>query len=249
VLFAQSIESQMDMRNERIRVGLTTMSSEPTDATNPTHGTTSRSIISLLLVAHLFFVGVCLLGNFAPSSLLIQVLDKFKFYTRLLNFDLNYTPYHLTHADESDVDHRIEVLPTGKDASRAGDWILLSSEGFRGCDSYKRYQRMAATWAYQAQNEGDPAIFAQTIGTYFARERNILPAQVRCRRHFLQSRTEITGGTAARRDPDDASYFSVVYAANTIVGESGHVGVVRIDEAGQVAQPTGERRSAPTKKP
>jgi hypothetical protein len=196
-----------------------------------------RTLVNFLLVVHLFFLAVCLSANYAPSRLQFTILTKFRPYTRLLNFDLNFTPYYLTHAGESDVDHRIEVLPAEADETRADAWIVLPSGGFRGSEAYKRYQRLGFIWALQAQTDGEPALFAQAIGTHFARQQGIKPKQIRCRRHFLQSMEDIRGGTAARRNPNDPSFFAVVYAANAIVSENGYVEVVRIDEAGQVAQP------------
>lgn len=197
-----------------------------------------RTVLTLLLIFHIFLVGASISSNYAPSDLQFQIVSRFKPYTRLFNFDLNFTPYHLTHATEADVDHRMEILPEGKDERMASDWLALPDRGFRGGDAYKRYQRLGATWAFQAQNNGEPATFAQAIGTHFARQWNIKPKQIRCRRHFLQSREDIAEGTPARRDPNDPSYFVVVYAANAIVSESGYVEVVRVDDASQVAQPT-----------
>ena len=198
-----------------------------------------RTLLTLAILVHTFFVAIAVASNFAPSNLQYQILFRFRPYTRLFNFDLDFTPYYLTHATEADVDHRIEVLPQGKSASTSGDWIVLPPPMFRGCDSYKRYQHLASTWAFEAVNGGEPAVFAQAIGTHFARERKTPPQQIRCRRHFLQSQQDIIQGTPARRDPNDPSFFAVVYAANAIVSDNGYVEVVRIDEASQVAQPTG----------
>jgi hypothetical protein len=92
-------------------------------------------------------------------------------------------------------------------------------------------------------NELEPAVFAQSIGTHFARERDIRPQQVRCRRHYLQSREDLTGGTAARRNAQDPSFFAAIYTANAIVSDTGYVDVVKVDEASQVALPTGQNNA------
>lgn len=196
-----------------------------------------RSILSLFLFMHLFLAAIAVASNLAPAAWQMQVLSRFRMYTRLLNFDLNGARYHLTHATEVDVDHRAEVLPAGAEASDAGQWLVLPGGGWRGTESYQRSQRLAWRWAAEAQYEGDPALYAQALGTYFVRQRGVEPAQLRCRRHFLQSQEEVTSGTAARRNPEDPSFFTTVYAANAIVSESGLVEVVRIDDVGQVAQP------------
>ncbi len=192
----------------------------------------SQTLISLLIFGHFFFVFVALSSNYARSGLTRTLLSRFAFYSRLFNFDLDYTPYHLTHGSDEDVDHRIEVL-----AKDAEDWVVLPDGGLRGHDAYKRYQRFAAAWAFHGQNDGQPALFAQAVGTHFSRQRGIAPKQVRCRKHFQQAREEIEGGTPAQRDPNGPSRFSVSYAANAIVNDNGSVDVIRVEEAGQVAAP------------
>lgn len=194
----------------------------------------SRPWLSVAIIAHFFFVLVCLGSNFARSELAGTLLDRFAPYTRLFNFDLDFTPYHLTHGSEADVNHRLEVLPQGSD-----EWIVLPSEGFRGADGFQRYQRLAAIWNFHATNEGQPAVFAQAIGSHFSIQRHTPPRQIRCRRHYLQPREEVSGDTPAQRDPDDPSRFAVVYAANAIVNPNGWVDVIKIEETGQVALPVG----------
>jgi hypothetical protein len=191
-----------------------------------------RNVVSLLLFAHLFFVFVALGSNYARSGLTDSLLNRFAVYCRLFNFDLDFTPYHLTHGTDADVDHRIEVLPQNVE-----DWTVLPSSGFPGSDSYKRYQRFAAIWAYHSANEGEPAVFAQAVGNHFSRQRDISPRQIRCRKHFQQPREDLAGGTAAQRDPNDPMRFAVAYAANAIVNSDGSVDVVRVEETGQVAVP------------
>lgn len=191
-----------------------------------------HSFVSLLIFGHLFFVFVALGSNYVRSPLTDTVLDRFAFYTRLLNLDLNYTPFHLTHGTDMDVDHRIEVLPRDGDA-----WLTLPGEGFRGADSYKRYQRYASTWAYQAAADLEPALFARAVGTHYSQQREIAPRQIRVRKHFQQSREELASGTASQRDPDAPSRFAVSYAANAIVNPNGSVDVVKVEETGQVAVP------------
>ena len=130
------------------------------------------------------------------SDLTRVLLDRFAVYTRLLNFDLDFTPYHLTHGTESDVDHRIEVLPQGSE-----EWQVLPIEGFRGVDGFQRYHRLASIWSFHATNEGQPALFAQAVGNHCSLQRGVVPRQIRCRRHYLQPREEVIGGTPAMRDP------------------------------------------------
>jgi hypothetical protein len=143
----------------------------------------------------------------------------------------------LTHGTDEDVDHRIEVLADGS------SWEVLPAGGMRWHDSYKRMQRFAANWAFHALNEGQPALFAQAVGTRYSRQ-GFAPKQVRCRKHFQQGPDELTGGTAAQRDPDDPSRFSVPYAANIVSRGNGLVEVIRVEEAGHAAAPVTSAGSA-----
>lgn len=208
-----------------------------------------RSTVNLLLFLHLFVVAVALSGNFAPSGLQRRLLEVFAPYTRTLNFDLNYTPYYLTRGTEADVDHRIEILPRGASEARAEDWLSLPDVGLRGGERYQRYQRLAATFAFLAADDTVAGQLAQAIGTHFSRRERTVPAQIRCRSHFLQSMEVVGGGNANERDPYNAIYYRVPYAANCVVGRDGLVSIVKIDEASQVARPNLNRDSSTNRPP
>ncbi|MFV1965091.1 MAG: hypothetical protein ACC628_06680 [Pirellulaceae bacterium] len=197
-------------------------------------------MISLLVFAHFFFVFVAVSSNLAPSELQSRLLARFAFYTRLFNLDLNFTPYHLTHGPLEDGDHRIELLPEGEDAEEPENWIVLPDVGTRGSDRYHRYQRLAKVMSFFAQEEDIPAFLAQAAAAHFVHQRDMQPSQIRCRKHLAQRRDAIVGGTAAQRDPNDASYFQVTYDARCVVSEDGSVHVSKVSEASQVAQPTAE---------
>lgn len=214
-------------------------SKSPGSSATPPATSPWQTILSLLIVFHLFFVFLALGSNYSRSSLTYDLLNRFAFYTRLFNFDLDFTPYHLTHGTDADVDHRSEVLAKGSE-----EWIVFPRGGFRGADSYKRQQRFAAMWAFQALNGGQPALFAQALGNYVSRQQHLVPQQVRCRKHFQQPREDVAGGTAAQRDPEDPSRFSVAYTANVIVNADASVDVIRVEETGQVAVPVNSAGNA-----
>jgi len=209
------------------------------DSEQRTAISTSRSLISLLIFAHFFFVFVAVAGNLAPSELQLRILARFAFHTRLFNFDLNATPFHLTHATLEDVDHRIEVLPEGADVADSDRWIVLPDVGVRGSDRYQRYQRLARVMSFFAEEEEVPALLAQATGASFLRQRGTRPKQIRCRKHMLQRWDVIRGGTPAQRDANSPEYFQVAYDARCVLsGDS--VGVVKLAEASQAAQPAAE---------
>jgi hypothetical protein len=198
-----------------------------------------RTALSLGLIIHLFLAFVAMTANLAPvySRAQARVLTNFSLYTRLLAVDLNFTPFYWTHASADDVDHRIGVLPAGKRPEVDSDWIHLPDAGIRGSDRYQRYLRLARTWSLMSQQDDITAAIAKSIGTSFLEQRQVRPARVRCQRHMLQSWESIRGGTQTQRNPDDPSYFQVAYDANLVISRNGTVSVVKLAEAGEIAQP------------
>jgi hypothetical protein len=220
---------------------------------------TQRTLISLCLIVHLFFVVLATTANFVASPLQSRLLDRFALYTRLLHLDRSFAaedleprpfrlttaPDYLTHAEPQDVDHRIEVLPQAANADADGEWLVLPAPGFHGGEDYQRQQRLARLMASVSEDEAVVGRLAQSIGANFARQRETPPRQVRCRRHMLQPMEAIAGGTPEQQDAWSPLFFRTVYAANVLVLDGG-VQIVKIDDASQVAPPTAEgtRRDA-----
>ena len=198
-----------------------------------------RTVVSLLLIVHLFLAAVAMSANLAPaySSFQRRILSVFACYTQLFGVDLNFTPFYWTHATLEDVDHRIEVLVEGRQAERDQDWIVLPDAGLRGSDRYHRYQRLGRVWGLLSQRDDLTATLAQGVGSSFREQRGIQPRRVRCRRHMLQGWEVSRSGTNAQRNPDDPSYFQVAYDANLVISRNGDVSVVKIAEAREIAQP------------
>ncbi len=204
----------------------------------------TRSIITLLLVLHLIIVAVALSGNYLRSPLQARFLDVLRPYAQLLNFELDFLPYQLTHATAADVDHRIEVLPEGADPDDADAWRGLPDRGFRGGERYHRYQRLARLMAFLAEqgaSETAVSMIGRSVAENFVQQQDVRTDRIRCRRHMLQPAEAVRGGTAEQRNPNDPSYFRTLYDASTIVDDSGRVDLVKIDAADEVARPdTGE---------
>jgi hypothetical protein len=191
-----------------------------------------RTLISLLIVVHLFFVFVSLHANYSRSQLLGRILRRFGFYTQLLNLDPDFKPYYLTHATEADVDHRIEILPVGE-----ARWHTLAAQGWAAAAEHARLQRLAAAMAYVAEDESAAARLAQAVGEHVLHQRGLAPRQIRVRRHMLQDWEVIRSGTARERDPDSEVYFRTPYIVGCVVSGDGRVQVVRMAGTGEVAQP------------
>lgn len=205
---------------------------------------TVRSLVSLFLVLHLLCLVIAFASSVAPSPLQLRLLGVLRPYVRVLNFELPYSQYNLTQASELDVDHRLEILPQGRDENDPDSWIRLPDRGFRGGERYKRYQRLAQQMGrFNQLSMMMPDMgavvgkLAQAVAAHFLYQRETKPQQVRCRRHFLQSIDAITRGSKEERDPYSRTFFRVAYAANVVVDEAGNVSVVKIEMASEVARP------------
>jgi hypothetical protein len=199
-------------------------------------GAGTQSLLSLLIFCHLFCVLVALSGSLMPSALQSRLLRLFSPYTQLLNFDLNYTPMHLTQGTLEDVDHQLEVLPAGQDENDGSAWIALPEAGPRHGERYQRYERLAAAMALSADRD-TAGLLARSVAGNVWHQDGVKLQQVRCRKHLLQGMDAVSGGTPEQRDPASALYFREAYRVNVIVTSDGQVEVVRAEKTSQVARP------------
>ena len=196
-----------------------------------------RTVVSLVLFIHLFLVFLCLTSNLSISMVQSRLLGVFGPYTQFLNLDLNFTPYHLTHATINDVDHRIEVLPKGADENDDEQWTVLPDVGLQGSDRRQRYQRLAHVLSVLAEQDAASGAIAKDVGEYFYHHRSVEPVQLRGRRHLLQPWQAINSATADERDANSSRYYQDSYRANLIVNKNGSVDVAKRGASGEVAQP------------
>jgi hypothetical protein len=195
---------------------------------------TTRTIVSLLLFVHLFCLFVVLSANLVPSPLQRQLVSAVATYARLLNFDPNFTRYHLTHGVEDDDDHFVEVsLAESPDAPLA----RLPAVGLRSGLRSRRYQTLAAALAFYASREVDSvsAEFAKAIGAYVIRQHNASRVVVRCRWHRSLPLAPEQQGASGSSDPFDASLYETVYEADVWLEPDGSVQVLKKSSPREVA--------------
>ena len=221
-----------------------------------------RTTLSLLLFVHLFCVLSAVGSNHqAQSPLQQRLLLKLRFYTQLLDFDLDNTPYHLT-SGAPDADHFVELELIG--AGGESETIVLPGGGARGeprraaqtdgavagtfragprsGNRYKRFQLLADRMAYFAESEEDnaTALFAQAIARHFFAVRGAERGVIRCRQHELQSMEAVDDGRRQQVDPYSALYYHTLYEADVLQTDNGPVNVVKRAATGETA-PTESR--------
>jgi hypothetical protein len=210
-----------------------------------------QSLGSVLLFAHLFFLAVSLSANQAPSAMQNRLLSVFRPYIRLLNFDVAFVRFHLTHASGIDAEHRIEYLPAGANAQDADAWVPLM-DGARGSDRLARYQRLGDLLAMLGSSEEGTASaeVVSAVGTHLVKQAEQPVDQIRSRRHLLQSPEDLTGANLDRRDPNDPSFFQEVYRAQVVDLGGERLGVQKVESLGQVAPSvSGRKRTQKTNEP
>ena len=200
-------------------------------------GEVVRGFVSLALLIHGFLIFLAMSANIAPSDLQAALISKTRWHLQLLNFQLDYTPYHLTHADISDVDHRIEVLPDGGDENNDADWLVLPDAGWRGGERHKRYQRFAELATLFVEREEMTGLLTQSVAANMLHQQGIRPSQVRYRQHLLQNPEMVKSGTPEQRDPNSRLFFRTPYAANVLIFGEDQIQLVKKDAAAEVASP------------
>lgn len=197
-------------------------------------GETSRTVISFLLFVHCFCVFVVLSSNYVQSPIQQRAVALVAPYTRLLNFDPNFTRFHLTHAAEEHDDHVIEVtLPDSPDEPL----VRLPDDGWRGGDRFKRFQRLATAMAFAANREYDSVSgeYAKAIGDRVMAERDMDRVVVRCYR--IPPRPMPGDGLEAesRESGQDRANYESIYEADVWMADDGTVQLLKKSSRREVA--------------
>lgn len=215
------------------------MAAEPESKADPNGPSeNARTAISLVLFVHLFCVFLSLSAFLSRSRVQDQLLRFFRPYVETLNLSMRFTPpYFLSHGDLTDVDHRIEVLPEGADATRNESW-LAPERGWRGGERLRRYQRLGVVLGFLSERDDPAALVAGDVASRMIAEGQKVQ-QIRCRQHMLQYWERVSNGTAAERNPNDASYFRVPYLADVGEAKGGKATISKTStERRDVASPT-----------
>ncbi len=206
----------------------------------------TRSIISLLLVVHLFCVFTVLASTYLRSTLQSRLVSIFGVYTELLAFDPGqFIPYFYTHGRTRDDDavFSLDLYPAG-DVPVAQRQLIKTvffpEGGSNWLGERRRTIRLAQQLAYFADPEVDrddlAAEIARGVGSRVMREHGAQAAVLRCTRRLSQP-LDLT--TLFRDFPADhpaaPAYDELLYEADVYFDEDGQVQAIRRQAAAEVA--------------
>ena len=186
-----------------------------------------RTTISLLLFMHLFCLGVVLSSSFLPSELQRRLVSVVAPYTKSLHLDPNFLPFQLTNGEDGLTRlHQWQVVRDGVIVNRFPSDAMAG--GFNR-DRIDMYARVGAFYATDTDSEV-PAAMARGIANYvFAEQESAQPVVVRCVRYFDDGDYETA--------PVDSPAYSVIYAADVWIAESGEINVLKQMDARRAAPP------------
>ncbi|HAN96892.1 MAG TPA: hypothetical protein DCQ98_05405 [Planctomycetaceae bacterium] len=193
------------------------------ETSEPTLGSTSRSVISLLLVIHLFAIAITFFSVLEPAPLQQRLLGILAPYLQLMNFDLDYAPYYLTrdrlHPDFTNEfrerEYRVEALPRGADPNDATQWFKVGADWTGSSESYRRIQRLAYI-PVVAEREERQAEVAGNLARLAERLSGQPVGRIRILQHIPVPREYYEVG--AEIDPNSAEWFRRSYEALVVDG-------------------------------
>jgi len=231
-------------------------SSDPTK--DPPLDPTLRSVVSLLLVLHLFCVGVVLASNFRRSLLQNELVRIFAPYTQLLDFDPQQTPYFYTFGRPIDDDavFVLDLYAKGEEPA-AGQPLVrtvrLPEGGSNWFGDRQRYFQLARLLALYAdpENENDDITseIARSVGARIMRESASGRAVLRVVRRDTQPPPTVPLAAGFPEDaPTERAYDTVIYEADVWLDEDG-AQVQRRSSAAEVAPRQNTQRTSGTAAP
>ncbi len=228
--------NQVTKRSDSPRVQRSTT---PSSTDRPSSVGWGRDLISLLLFCHVFCVVIVLSANLTPSSLQRRLVVLVAPYTRLLNFDPNFTRFQLTHGIEEHDDHVLEVVQAGQGSPET--LIARFPDGtrhFRGGLPFGRYRNLADMFAFHAYRELDDvtAELARAIGAHVIKRMPEPSAVVvRCRWHRAQPLDLRESGELNPADPQAPEYWETIYEADVFLDDDGSPQLVKRASRREVA--------------
>jgi len=204
-----------------------------------------RSIVSLVLCIHLFCVAVVLASNFRHSPLQSRLVSIFAPYTKLLDFDPEFTPYYYTLGRNSDDDTWlvIDLYPSADQSvtqQQIAQTMRVPEAGSNWLDERRRGFQLAKLLAARADPEAEDdnitGEIARSVGGWAMRQSGNKRAVVRCMRRMSQPFDLATLNPGFPPDrPTDPAYDATVYAADVWIDEDQQVQMQKRASRAEVA--------------
>lgn len=194
-------------------------------------GEVARGVISLLLVIHLFMLGVGILSNRVPSQLESDLRTVPRPYLQLLCMDLSYS-FHLMHLTPEDTDHFFGVNLKLKDGAEKA--IDIPSRGLWPPIRFRRYERLAGTAAALDGNNALEALIPQAVATRLVHENDAVGGVISCQQHLLQDMRAPTSSNDRDRDPYSDIYYQTA-SESRILNVGGKIQLLKIEAAREAA--------------
>jgi hypothetical protein len=209
---------------------------------------TCRSAASLLIFIHFFCVFVVLSSNNMRSPLQARLVRVFGFYTQLLNFDPNFTPYSLTVGSRTDDCAFVLDLYADGEKSVTQQPLLktvtLPDRGSKLLDSQKRFFSLARLVALNNDPE-DPqdeitGEIARSVGKRIMSENGARRCVFRCVQRSSQPiDLQFLLPRFPRENPTDPAYDIPIYEADVWFDIDDQVQVIKRSARNEVAPRTG----------
>lgn len=194
-----------------------------------------RSVVSLLLVVHLFVVFVVLGSHVSPSGLQGRLLTLFAPYVDSLNFDLSSgglsdARFHLTRTTVRDFPTTVEI--TVESDGEKTTVVLPAPERTWGPRA-RRERALVGVYADLSANEDTAARIARSVGAAVMAQYGVDRAAIVCRRPEMRENTQQSGFMPA---PLSDERFEIVQEGQlvTILGEINYLPSVQRGRAAQV---------------
>jgi hypothetical protein len=204
------------------------------DAGAQSPSTATRTLVSFLLLVHLFSVALTLLAYDRTSSLHHRLRRLMSFYVEPLNFDvasrdvhsedhsagaaprrLSNARYHLTYAQEADTDVRLSVMLEGEQLPEP-PVSLLWVTGSNYSPVHRRRLALSALASELSQDRSTSAILPVAIGGALMRQHGADSAQFTAWTYSLQEIDAINSDDSEERDPLSEQYLRTVFEGNLV---------------------------------
>jgi len=197
---------------------------KPSSGPVPTWSSETRSLVSLLIFAHLFalFVGVTTYTR--PSDLQLRLHGLFGPYLRNLHFTAHQVSYpvaryYLTHALPTDVDFTCQVDFTASDGTE--QQATIPPADLQPLIRARRYQAIAnaaGTMADPEANEDLASVLPKALAGALLKQHGATQGTIRIRANYIPQIEDMAEVAAGRRSPptNDVYEAKVFFTGNSV---------------------------------